>query len=211
MDSTEMTRAGRLLLAAFITSGSVHAQSVDWRPVYSVDAVSVEAARTDSGFDRHRGRVAMCGDLEEVVSFAADVDSYPNWVAHTSEARLIERGAQRTVFYMQNSAPWPMRPRDMVYELIPEVIDAHNVRVLMIGLPDALPPLEGVIRMQLADGEWLFAADGAGELEVQLSLYVLPGRAPKLFANRRFAHMIGDTLAALAVRFPCSTPLGNQR
>lgn len=211
MDSTAVINASRLLLAALAASGSVQAQGVDWRPVYSVDAVTVEAARTDSGFDRHRGRVALCGDLEDVVSFAADVDGYPNWVAHTRQARLIDRGSERRVFYLQNSAPWPMRPRDMIYELVPEVIDAHKVRVQMIGMPDALPPEEGVVRMELADGEWLFTADDAGELEVQLSLYVLPGRAPKLFANRRFAHMIGDTLAALAARFPCSTSLVDQR
>lgn len=211
MDSTEVSRAGRLLLAVLAASASVQAQSVDWRPVYSVDAVFVEAARTDSGFDRHRGRVALCGDLEKVVSFAADVNGYPDWVSDTREARLIDRGPQRTVFYLQNSAPWPMRPRDMIYELIPEVIDSHTAKVLMNGIPDALPPVDGVVRMEQADGEWLFTADDAGELEVQLSLYVLPGRAPKLFANRRFAHMIGDTLAALAVRFPCSTPLASQR
>jgi len=207
MGSTEVICARQLLLAALAVSGLVHAQSDGWRQVYTVDAVSVEALSTDSGFDRHRGSVALCGELEQVVSFAADVDGYPDWVAHTREARLIERGAQRTVFYLQNSAPWPMRPRDMIYELVPEVIDRHRVRVLMLGTPEAMPPIDGVVRMERAEGEWLFTSDDAGELEVQLSLYVLPGRAPKLFANRRFAHMIGDTLAALAVRFPCSTAL----
>jgi hypothetical protein len=209
MGWTELIRTGGLL-AMLAASGWVQAQTAEaWRDVYSVAAVSVEAAHTESGFDRHRGRVALCGDLDDVVSFAADVEGYPNWVAYTRDARLIEQTAERTVFYLQNSAPWPMRPRDMVYELVPEVIDANQVRVVMIGVPDALPPEDGVVRMELAEGDWLFTADNAGELEVQLSLYVLPGRAPKLFANRRFAHMIGDTLAALAVHFPCSTSLGD--
>ena len=202
-----MIRTRLWLMSALFVCASAQAQNGEWRTVYTVQAVTVEAADTDTGFDRHRGTVALCGSLEDVVGFAGAVEGYPDWVAHTLESRRIEQSPERTVFYLRNSAPWPMRPRDMVYELIPEFIDDHRVRVLMNGIPDALPPEAGVVRMELAEGSWLFRADDAGELEVQLSLYILPGRAPKGFANRRFAHMIGDTLAALAERFPCSTAM----
>lgn len=205
-DARWVARAGRLVLATLITAGGAGADATDgWRPVYKASAAKVEAAKTDSGFDRHRGEVSVCGSMEEVTSFAADIERYPEWVSHTEEARLILRSPERTVFYLRNSAPWPMKSRDMVYELVPNIIDERTVSVAMNGLPDEIPAEPGVVRMQLAQGEWRFHSENGGELRVGLSLYVEPGRAPKLFANRRFAHMIGDTLSALAQRFPCST------
>lgn len=194
-----------LLITLLALSAAGSGGSDVWRPVYKASAAKVEAARTESGFDRHRGEVSVCGSMAAVTGFAADVERYPEWVSHTEEARLIMRSPQRTVFYLRNSAPWPMKPRDMVYELVPEVIDERTVTVAMNGLPDEIPVEAGVVRMKSAQGEWLFQAEAGGELRVGLSLYIEPGRAPRLFANRRFAHMIGDTLSALAKRYPCST------
>jgi hypothetical protein len=176
-----------------------------WRAVYRASHASVEAAKTASGFDRHRGEVFVCGTIQEVTDFAADVERYSDWVSHTEQARLISRTPERTVFYLRNSAPWPMKDRDMVYELVPDIIDERTVVVAMNGLPQEIPAEPGVVRMKLAQGEWRFQSLATGELSVRLSLYIEPGRAPKLFANRRFAHMIGDTLSALAERYPCST------
>lgn len=196
----------RVMCVVLLSLSVVGVDAADgWRPVYKASAAKVEAARTDSGFDRHRGEVSVCGSMEEVTSFAADVERYPEWVSHTEESRLISQAPTRTLFYLRNSAPWPMKSRDMVYELVPEVVDERTVRVAMNGLPEEIPIEPGVVRMKLAQGVWRFQAEGAGELRVGLSLYVEPGRAPKMFANRRFAHMIGDTLSALAQRYPCST------
>lgn len=204
--SWQASQAGFLVCYILMVAGAVDSEAEDgWRPVYKASAANVEAAKTASGFDRHRGEVAVCGSMEEVTGFAADVEGYPDWVSHTEEARLISRSPERTVFYLRNSAPWPMKDRDMVYELVPDVIDEMTVTVAMNGLPQEIPAEPGVVRMKLAQGEWLFQALAGGELRVGLSLYVEPGRAPKLFANRRFAHMIGDTLSALAQRYPCST------
>ena len=89
--------------------------------VYKSGAAQVEALRTESGFDRHRGLVSVCGAMTEVTTFAADVENFPEWVSFTEESRLISRSPERTVFYLRNSAPWPFKSRDMVYELIPDV------------------------------------------------------------------------------------------
>ena len=202
--SASLRKAGAWL-GWLLALSALPAAADDWRLVYKSGAAQVEAQRTESGFDRHRGLVSVCGAMTEVTTFAADVEGFPEWVSFTEESRLISRSPERTVFYLRNSAPWPWKSRDMVYELIPDIVDEHTVRVAMNGLPDELPAVRGVVRMSVAEGEWYFHAGQGGELEVGLSLYVEPGRAPKLFANRRSAHMIGDTLAALAQRFPCST------
>lgn len=180
------------------------ADAVEWSAVYRSAGVQVDATETETGFDRHRGSVVLCGTLDEIAAFATEVDDYPQWVSYTLESRSLEHTAERTVFYMKSSSPWPMRPRDMIYELVADPVDGGVMRVVMTGLPEALPPEPGAVRMRSVEGEWLFITDGA-ELKVQLTLHVVPGRVPRIFANRRFARMVGDTLAAMADRFPCVT------
>jgi hypothetical protein len=198
-----LTAAVGMFIWTLPAAGSA-AEVVEWSPVYRNAGVQVDARETASGFDRHRGSVVLCSTIDEVASFATDVAGYPQWVAFTLESRSLEHTDERTVFYLKSSSPWPMRPRDMIYELVADPVDGGVMRVVMTGLPEALPPEPGAVRMRSVEGEWLFITDGA-ELEVQLTLHVVPGRVPRVFANRRFARMVGDTLAAMAERFPCVT------
>ncbi len=178
-----------------------------WRPVANVSGVRVLALSTASGFDIHRAGVAVCTSLETVATFTRDASRFEEWVAFTLEARLIESNDEHTLYYLKNRAPWPVRPRDMVYELTPRFDASGALHIAMRGLPDYLPPVRGVVRMDSVSGEWLFRVDGS-EVAVQLTLHAEPGeRVPKYFANRRLAQTVGRTLASLAARFPCSTPL----
>jgi hypothetical protein len=114
--SIVLTTAVGMSIWTLPAAGSA-AEVVEWSPVYRSAGVQVDASQTASGFDRHRGRVVLCSTLDEVAAFATDVDGYPQWVAYTLESRSLEHTDERTVFYMKSSSPWPMRPRDMIYDM----------------------------------------------------------------------------------------------
>jgi hypothetical protein len=178
----------------------------DWHPVGTYDGVVVEAAKGRTGFDAHRASVVVCTNLDEISAFIADADNFHKWIAFTQEARLLEEDGERTLYYHRSSAPWPVRDRDMVYELQPHFDKAGNLHIRMTGLPNFLPVQQGVVRMQMVDGEWLFSADH-GEVRVQLTVDADPGHIARFLANRRLAATVGYTLANLAKQFPCSAPL----
>ena len=181
------------------------AGSEPWKRVAFVEGVEVLALPTRSGFDLHRARVPVCTDLETAATFTEDADHFEDWVAYTLEARLLERSDERVLYYLKNSAPWPVRPRDMIYELSPRFDDSGALHISMLGLPEHLPEEPGVVRMDSVEGEWLFVPEAA-EVSVQLTIHVQPGRrVPKFLANRRLAQSVGRTLAGLARNFPCAT------
>lgn len=196
------------LLVVLVLLGLVPGAAADgeWRPVGTYDGVVVEAAEGTTAFDAHRASVVVCTSLDEVSSFIANADNFHRWVAYTDEARLLESDAKRTLYYHRSSAPWPVRDRDMVYELEPRFDEAGNLHIRMRGLPHYLPEQPGVVRMKMVKGDWLFAVEG-DEVRVQLTVDADPGHLARFLANRRLAATVGYTLANLAKQFPCSTPV----
>jgi len=178
------------------------ASGEDWHPAGVFRGVTVEASDGRFGFDAHRASVTVCTSLPEVSEFIADVDNFDRWVAFTEEARLLHRDDERTLYYHKSGAPWPLRDRDMIYELVPR-LDADGIlHVAMTGVPDYLPPERGVVRMAAVVGEWLFVP-APGEVRVRLTVDADVGAVAKFLANRRLAATVGYTLANLADRFPC--------
>jgi len=168
-----------------------------------------QVSRTDNNVCRilaFSSSVAVCSDLDTVAAYIANVDNFMDWIAYAEEAQVLESGDSRTLYYLKSSAPWPMRSRDMVYELKPRFDAGGTLHIAMRGLPDELPERRDAVRMDSVEGDWQFSVDGS-EISVQLTLQVDPGRVAKFLANRRIASTVGLTLQALGDRFPCSTRL----
>lgn len=191
-----------LVLVTFALINPVQAADSDWEPQLTVAGVRVEALPTTSGFHAHRGQVLVCSDFDTVTRFVADISQFHEWVAYTREARVLETAENRIVYYLKNDAPWPFSERDMIYELVTHSADDRDIHVGMTGLPNYLPRVEGVVRLDSVAGDWHFTAVDGG-VRVMLELFVNPGSVPKFLANRRFANTVGQTLANLSGQFPC--------
>ena len=187
-----------VLAAVAATAGDL------WEPARVVRDVEVQARSVpDSPFAKHRGTVTVCTGLDSLASFIADTSRFQEWLPDVEEVRLLERTATTQIHYLRNRTPWPLRSRDMIYQLVWESAeDAEQIRVEVTGLPDYLPEQPGAVRMRSTSGEWILAASKTG-VSVSFWLHVDPGSVPAVFANRRLAGSVGDTLANLVERFPC--------
>lgn len=176
----------------------------DWTADRTVNGIDLQSQPRESGFTAYRGTVTVCAGLEELQAFVADASRFHEWLPYTEEARDLEDpegGGQ--LYYLRNSAPWPLQSRDMIYKLTRQPGEGDVLRIALEGVPQALPPQAGAVRMESAEGLWtLRTADG--RIHVGLSLAVNPGRAPAYFVNRRLAATVGGTLANLQERFPCA-------
>ncbi|MBM4205365.1 MAG: hypothetical protein FJ194_14635 [Gammaproteobacteria bacterium] len=174
-----------------------------WKSSRDVSGVTVQSRDTSSKYKEHRGSVSLCGDLQTVLLFVADVDQLPQWVPNTPSARKLEESASGIVYHVVTKAPWPYKPRDMIYALEVD-LQGSSARVTMKGLPERIPPEAGMYRMKAADGLWTFQPKG-DQLEVTLRLWIDPGGGPAALVNRRAGTTVGRMLANLGKKFTCST------
>ncbi len=203
--TVRLTAALLSLLAVAAVPAAMEADGgAGWQVRQVVSGVAVQARPTMSGFDVHRAEVVVCANLHEITEFLADAAHFDDWIAFTEEVRLLEREELRIVYYLKSRAPWPFRPRDMIYEMINATGSASEeaLHFEMTGLPDYLPPESDAVRLVSVSGDWWLTAVPGGT-EVSLELYANPGRVPRYFANRRAARMLGETLANLSSHFTC--------
>ena len=177
--------------------------AADWSEVRQVEGVTVEARPTESGFNEHRGEVLVCTELSELEAFVADTDRFSEWLPYTRDAQLLENSDHRFIYYVRSTTPWPMKDRDMVYQISRQPDAGEGVTLELVGLPDYQVAQQGASRIREAAGQWRFVQVDDG-LAVSYQLFVHPGAVPAFAANGRMASAVGKTLANLASRFPCT-------
>lgn len=191
------------VLVAILAAGATPGWASSWSEVRQIDGVTVESRATASGFNEHRGKVRVCTDLSVLEAFVADTDRFSEWLPYTRDAELLEASEQHYIYYVRSTTPWPLKDRDMVYEISRQPDSGRAVTLDIVGLPDYQLANQGVIRIQEATGQWRFMQSDSG-LDVSYQLFVNPGPVPPFLANGRLASAVGKTLANLAARFSCA-------
>ena len=188
-------------MLAFAVPGYAYAN--DWSEVRQVDGVTVEARATASGFDEHRGEVRVCTELRILEAFVSDTDRFREWLPYTRDAELLEAADDYFVYYVRTTTPWPLKDRDMVYQISRQPDSEDGVTLNLVGLPDYQVARQGAAPIREAEGRWQFVESDWG-LDVSYQLFVNPGAVPPFAANGRMASAVGKTLANLASQFPCA-------
>lgn len=172
-----------------------------WHPAGESDGVRLEWRPSHVGPRAYRGHVTVCTSLPELRDFVTDPSGLADWIAFTEDAHAVPAPPGEQLYYLRTSAPWPFKSRDMVYRLRPSEA-ADGVRLIVEGVPGAVPERDDAVRMRAAEGEWLLDRSD-GRIHVSFELAVDPGRLPPFVVNRRLAATIAGTLDNLAARFPC--------
>ncbi len=193
-----------LYLLCMLLSFAPLVHSSQWQPARIVDGITLESLKRDSRYLEHRGAVDLCGDLQTVLEFVSEPAELVNWVPYTAAAERLPEKDGDVVYHVVTRAPWPYKPRDMVY-VLDVILSGNQAAVQMSGLPNHIPPLEDMVRMRAADGVWKFVETGE-TLTVSLRMWVDPGSGPALLVNRRAATTVGRMLANLRSRYPCDGP-----
>lgn len=175
----------------------------EWRQSRTVDGIALESRERDSKYLEHRGTVTLCGDLQTVLEFVSEPRELVTWVTFTAAAERLPEKDGSVVYHVVTRAPWPYKPRDMVYALDVK-LSAERASVHMNGLPGHIPPRNGMVRMRAAEGVWTFVGQDH-KIAVGLRMWVDPGSGPALLVNRRAATTVGRMLANLHSRYACTT------
>lgn len=61
----------------------------------------------------------IAAPLDKILALIVDVESYPEWIPQSKQARILKKRQNHTIlYYMSMDFPWPASDRDWVNELV---------------------------------------------------------------------------------------------
>jgi hypothetical protein len=142
---------------------------------------------------------AVSTTLSAFIALLNDTGRIPQWMDSVSQVSVIEKpGLQSDLVQTRFRAPWPVADRDMVTlseyfqpgpcSLVLEISDRH----------DALPVIEGYVRMRDVRTRWTLEAQAVGRVTIDYQSYANPsGNLPRWMANQASLQATYRTLQAL--------------
>lgn len=156
-----------------------------------------------SRFHEYSAQGTLCARMPDVVALLMDVSTVPEWFPDIIEARSIVVEENEALVYLKNRAPWPLRPRDMVYHFVLEAeAEDGSMRVSILGMPDYIDAVPKVVRMESASGSWQLHPVGE-RTDVRFTMHLELGDVPVFLANRRVEDTVVGAVQNLSERFHC--------
>lgn len=176
--------------------------SESWETRVDADGIKVQIRDVPgSDFKAFRGEMLLAVSPEAVFARLSDTAAYPDWFPDTVEARPLVLDGGVPANYVRTDVPWPLKDRDAIYTQN-TTRQAGSIRIDIGVAPDALPPVDGVVRVQAAAGSWDLAARADGGTHVVWEFHLEPGGAvPSSLANKRVVETPKRALLGLRAFF----------
>lgn len=174
----------------------------DWETRVDENGVIVQTRDVaGSDFQAFRGLTELAVAPEAVLARLQDFPAYTEWFPDTIEARPIILEDGQTANYVRTDAPWPVKDRDAIYTQ--SILREPGLVRVDIGVaPKALADVEGVVRVQAAQGSWTLRTRADGGTSVAWEFHLEPGGAvPSRLANKRVVETPRKALMALRAFF----------
>ncbi len=89
---------------------------------------------------------------EKLIKILDDVSGYKNWFAYSKSVRILKKGKNKKIVYIESNFPWPFRNEDMIYILSKRQYKNGDVKFLFNGNPEYIPTVKGIKRMRYSHG-----------------------------------------------------------
>ncbi|WP_084314270.1 START domain-containing protein [Pseudomonas jinjuensis] len=132
------------------------------------------------GVVRIKASVQTIGDLQENLRVAC------KWLYACKQLRLLKNDGDDTWVYMTLDLPWPVVPRDLVIHVNTWRTDDGGMVRDLNGVPDYLPPVQGVIRVPELAGHWKLVPKGQNLTEVSYEMRGEPGGSVPSWLSNSF-------------------------
>ncbi len=175
-----------------------------WATAKSEDGITVLTRKgTGSPLKEFHGRITIKASLSALVAVLSDAPSYPTWQFECQSASLLTKtDFHNRTTYVINRAPWPVSNRDMVVRsILTQDKSSKTVTVWLQGLPNAIPPKQGLVRVAALQGFWQLQPAGNGNVNVIYQMLVDPGGSlPAGLANTGAVMIPFNTLQKLRLK-----------
>ena len=187
-------------LCLVLTSGVLQAEP--WQLARQSDGITVHLRPVPpSALKEFRGTMRMKTTVTALVALMIDTGSYTSWMHNCIEARLTsEQDWKHRTTYIVNSAPWPVKNRDLVVtsQLSQDPV-SRTVTIRLLSTPMALGPHADRVRVARFSGSWTFRPAGEGIVDVTYRVFADPGGSlPTGLANAVVVDVPYNTLRQMA-------------
>jgi len=164
------------LIIGFISIVNLNAQT-DWELKKEEDGIKVYLREVEgSKIQEYKAETILKGKVSSYIAVMKDVNSYAELYEHTKEVRLINENDTFHVHYLATDTPWPVKDRDAVYSsTYSQHYDTKLVRIDMKIETGYVDENDDYVRMEKADGYWLFYQIEPNKVEITYQMHAEPG------------------------------------
>jgi hypothetical protein len=131
---------------------------------------------------------------EPLFELLDDVSRYELWFAYSKSVQLLKSEQNTKYVYMEINFPWPFRNEDMVYQITVRRNSKGEIRLILDGKPEFIPPVNGVNRMRNASGYILLQPKNEHTTITYVMNMTLSGDIPPWLANKNIHQLPFETL-----------------
>jgi hypothetical protein len=158
-----------------LISFSASAQE-NWKLVKKEDGIKVYTKHeSGSDYKAFKAEMQVSCKIENIVEVLKNSESINNWIVNCKGVKLLKTDNNDQYYYIETSLPFPFKNRDMVYHFQYIQTDSEQFKVTVSGIPDYIPPKEGIIRLAIANGYWLLNSIDTSTTAVTYQMHVEPG------------------------------------
>lgn len=150
----------------------------DWKLRKSENGISVYTRHQEGrSVDELKVESDVQAPLSTVVAVIKDAVNYKDWIYRCSESRLLKKISDFEQYeYQVNVLPFPLSNRDIVTHFtMSQDSSTRIVTTRSVGVPNYIPPVEGLVRIPLFDGGYTLIPKSNGVIHMVYSLQVEPG------------------------------------
>lgn len=153
------------------------------------EGISVYARKTnESPIKEFKAVMELQASVSSVVHKIIDADRLQEWNYRTTKSRLLKRVSNTEfIVYMYNDFPWPVKDRDHISKLTLSQVDSLTVKISIKSLPNEIPVLNNVIRIEDFSGFWLVEKTKKGVRVTQQMCGDPKGNVPSGIINATLA------------------------
>lgn len=182
----------RYLFTAFLTlfiSVSALAESGDWALDKEDDDLGLKIYTRSvegSNLKEFRGEMHVDTRLTSLATLLLDNKAAPQWMHNCEKFEVVEKlGVNDAIFYLINSAPWPVSDRDAVFQsALVQDPETLTITASVESMPERLPVDDDYIRIPTMKGGWTFSLNEDQSIKVVYQVHAEPGGSlPSWLAN----------------------------
>jgi len=180
-----------LLIASFCFCPQLNAEQSSWQLKENLEGIPVYT-RMVAGSEilEYKADVIVNASISKVLPLFEDEKQIHRWYFQCVLSKLVEHdGPKNEIIYLILHMPWPLSSRDFVFRRTKSIDKDGVISYTLTALPDRLPLVKGMVRVQSISSVWSFKSLPNDRTEVSFQQHTDPaGNIPASLINKLVAN-----------------------
>jgi hypothetical protein len=165
-------------LCIFLFSSQLNAEESPWLLRESKAGIPIYTRKVEgSEILEYKANVVVNAPMSKVIALFEDEKQIRRWYYQCVRSELVENeGPKQEIIYLILHMPWPVASRDFVFRRTRSEDAAQGtITYSLTALPDRLPLVKGMVRVDSIKSTWIFKSLSQGQTELFFQQHTDPG------------------------------------